>query len=78
MKLRVAELVAGFKLSVVVELLLDGVIGQVHVTIGHVLDGEFSAACSQVSVGVPVALQVAVDRAHQGEAPDIELSILVQ
>jgi len=49
-----------------------------HVPIGHILEREFPRARPQVAVGVPVALEVAANGAHQGEAPDVKLPVLVQ
>lgn len=48
------------------------------VPVRNVLKRVFSATCTQVSIGVPVALQVPVDRAHQGKTPNVELTVLVE
>jgi len=49
-----------------------------HKAIGHVLDGEFSAARSEIALLVPVALKVSIDRAHHCKATDVELSVFVK
>ena len=49
-----------------------------NVPVGDVLKGELSAACSEVTLSVPVTLEVAANGAHHGEAPDVELPILVE
>jgi hypothetical protein len=48
------------------------------VSVVHVSEAELSGTCAEVALLVPVALQIPVDGAHHGEAPDIKLSILVQ
>lgn len=78
LELGIAQLVARLELSVVVQLLLDCIICQVDVSIGHVLKSELTRARPQVAIGVPIALQVASDRTHHREAPDVELAILVE
>ena len=47
-------------------------------SVGHILERELSAACPEIAIGIPIALQVAVDCAHHCECPDVELPVLVQ
>lgn len=44
----------------------------------HVSEAELSGTCAEVALLVPVALQIPIDGAHHGEAPDIKLPVLVQ
>jgi hypothetical protein len=50
----------------------------VHVPIGDILNGELARARPQVAISVPITLEVAGNRAHHGEAPDVELPVLVE
>jgi hypothetical protein len=78
LKLKVAEFVAALKLTVIIKLLLDSIIGEVHVSVGNILQCEFLATGSHVTLIVPISLQVAIYGAHEREHSDVELSILVQ
>ena len=49
-----------------------------HISVGHVFQGEFATARSEVSLLVPVALQISADGAHHSETTDIELTVFVQ
>ena len=44
----------------------------------RILGVVFPASSSQVTLGVPIALVISIDRYCESKAPDIELSILVQ
>ena len=48
------------------------------VTVRDILKSKLSAAGPEISIAVPVSLQVSIDGAHQGEAADVELSILIE
>ena len=48
------------------------------VFVGDVFEGEFPGTRPQIAVLVPVALQVAIDAAHHGEGPDVELAVLIK
>lgn len=74
----VAQLVSALELAVVVELFLDGVVGQVDVAVVDVFDVELSAAGAQVALLVPVTLEVSVNSAHHRKDSDVELPALVQ
>ena len=78
MELYIAELIARLKLSVIIELLLHSIVGEMHKPVGDILEGELPATGPEIAIGIPVALQVAIDRAHEREASDIELTVLVQ
>ena len=78
LELGVAQLVAGLELSVVIKLLLDCIVGQVHIPIRHVLQREFTAGGTQVAFAVPVALQVTIYATHEGETTDVEFPVFVQ
>lgn len=49
-----------------------------HISVGHVFQSELATACSEVSLCVPVALQIPADGAHHGETADVELAVLVK
>ena len=57
---------------------MNCVIGEMHISVGAVLETKLAAAGPEVALSVPVALQVAIDGAHKGEAADVELPALVQ
>lgn len=57
--------------------LLDGVVGEVPKDIGRVI-AELLAASPQVPLFVPVCLELAAHRCHQGVAADIELPAFVE
>jgi len=78
LKVYVAELVAAFKLAVVIAFLLDGIVGEVDEPAGDVFEVEFLAAGPEVAFIVPVALQVPVHTGQQRVAPNIELAPLIQ
>ena len=78
MELYIAELVARLKLSIVIQLLLHSIVGEMHKPIGDILERKLPTTGPEVAIGIPVALQVAIDRAHQCKAPDVELTVLVQ
>mgnify|MGYP000150199592 CR=1 FL=1 len=71
-------LVSRLKSAVVVALLLHGVVRQVDHPVCRVFQIVLSAARPQVSVRVPVGLQVSIYCRADREAPDIELSIFVE
>ena len=71
-------LVARFKSAIVIALLLHGVVRQMNHAVRRVFQVVLPAASPQISVRVPVRLQVAVDGRAEGVAPDIELPVLVQ
>ena len=48
------------------------------VTVWDILKSKLSAACTEVSIAVPVALQVTIYGAHQSETADVELSVLIE
>ena len=48
------------------------------ITVTQVLQGELTAAGSQVSIAIPVPLQVAIDAAHHAVDPYVELPVLVE
>ena len=48
------------------------------VTVWDILKGKLSAACSEVTITVPVALQVSIYGAHQSKTSNVELSVLVE
>lgn len=48
------------------------------VSIVDILQTKFSAGSPQVPLAVPVALQIAVNGAHQREGSDVKLSIFVE
>lgn len=74
----VAQLVAVFVLAVAVRELLDCVVRQVDVLVRHVLERELFARSPDVSVFVPVASDVAVDRRHERKSADVELAFVDQ
>lgn len=49
-----------------------------HISVGYVLESEFTAACPQIPILIPITLQVTIDGAHQGEATNIKLSVFVE
>ena len=49
-----------------------------HISVGHVFQSELATACSEVSLCVPVALQISADGTHHSETTDVELPVLVQ
>ena len=74
----VTYLVSGFESTVVVALLLHSIIGQVDHAVGGIFEIVLAAARPQVAVSVPVRLQVSVGCRAQGEAANVELSVLVK
>lgn len=48
------------------------------IPVRYILEGEFSAACSKITLLVPITLKIAANGAHHGKASNIKLSILVQ
>jgi len=78
LKLNIAEFISRFKFSIIVQSLLDGIICQMHITVRDIFQSELSAAGSQVSVAVPISLEISIYCAHQSEASDVELSIFVE
>ena len=48
------------------------------IPVGNILEGEFSAACSEIALLVPITLKIAANGAHHGKASNIKLTILVQ
>lgn len=49
-----------------------------HISVGHVFQSELATACSEVSLCVPVTLQISADGTHHSEATDVELPVLVK
>jgi len=49
-----------------------------HIPIRHIFKCELFATGSEISLLVPVALQIAIDGAHHGECPNIELPTFVE
>jgi len=49
-----------------------------HISVGHVFQSELATACSEVSLCVPVALQISADGTHHSETTDVELPVLVK
>ena len=49
-----------------------------HISVGHVFQSELATACSEVSLCVPVALQISADGAHHSETTDVELTVFVK
>ena len=77
LKFDVAEFVSAFVFSIVIKLLLDSIVGQMHIPVGDILACEFFARGSQIALLVVVALKVSIDGAAHREASDVELSVLV-
>lgn len=67
------DLVAGFVLAVVLGVLLDGVVGEVHV-LATAADAELLRASPDVALAVPPGLSAAPEYPHS----NIELSAVVQ
>ena len=65
-------------LTVVVCLLLNGVISEMEQPVGAVLSVVLTTTGTQVSLSVPVTLQVAIGSHHQGERTDVEFTVLVK
>ena len=78
LELRVTELVTRLKLTIVIQLLLYSVVGEMHISVRDILEREFSTTGSEIALWVPIALQISIDTAHHCEAPDIKLTILVE
>jgi hypothetical protein len=74
----VAELVSVLILAVFVGVDLDGVIREVDELILRVSQLKFVAACSDVPLLVPVALDLAVQPRDQHVAADVELPPVVK
>ena len=71
-----AELVAIFKLAVVVSLLLNRIISQMHSNICHIVERVLAATRSDVPILIAVALKTAIDATQQAEAPEIKLALV--
>ena len=78
LKFSIAQLVAWFKFTVVLGLLLYSIIGEVHHAIGQVVEGELAAGCAQVALCVVVRLEVAVVACHHAVGADVELASVDQ
>ena len=74
LKFSIAQLVARFKFTVILGLLLYGIIGEVNHAIGKVVEGELAAGCAQVALCVVVRLEVAVVARHHAVGADVELA----
>ena len=61
LEISVRKFVARLILTVVLSVLLNGVIGKMDHPVGQVLQGEFSATCSQVAISIEIALNVTVN-----------------
>ncbi len=78
LKFWVRQLVPRFKLSIIITLLLHSIIGQVDQPVGDILQAELLAARPEVSLIVPVTLQIPIHCGQQCVAPNIELSLPVE
>ena len=78
LKFSIAQLVAWFKFTVVLGLLLHGVVGEVHHAVGEVVEGELAAGGAQVALRVVVRLEVAVVACHHAVGADVELASVDQ
>ena len=68
------EFVAIFKFSVVIGLLLNRVVRQVHERVTHIVERELPAACADVPVLITVAFNGPVDARHEAEAAEVKLA----
>ena len=49
-----------------------------NISVGYILQCEFLAGSSQITLLIEIALEISIDRAHHGEASDIELSVFIE
>ena len=78
LKLVIGELVSWFELTIVLTPLLNCVVGQVHHSVGQVVDAVLAAGGSQVSLLVDPHLRVSVDGGHQHKGTDVKLATVDQ
>ena len=71
-------LISRFKATVILASLLHGVVREVNHAVCRVFHIVLSAAGAQVSVLIPISLEVAVDSRGQCIAADVELTVLVE
>lgn len=74
----VRHLIEVLKLAILLPLLLDGIVGQVHVLVLEVFEGVFFAGGAHVALFVPVPLDDAVDSCYQDVTADVELPLVVE
>lgn len=77
LKIRVGDLVALLVFAVLGQVLLDRIVGQVHIG-QRVLNRVLEGSGPDVAIFIPVSLDAAVDRSDHHIVPDVELSALVQ
>lgn len=77
-ELRVAQFVSLLVLAVLIAVLLDCVVGEVHEPIAQVLQAVEEAGCLDVALLVEVKLESAVDVHRQQVGPNVELPAVVQ
>lgn len=78
MELGVGKLVSRFEAAIIFALFLYCVIGQMNHAVRCILDVVLSTTGSEISVLIPVGLQVSVDRGRKEETTDVKLSIFIQ
>jgi hypothetical protein len=76
LEVSVRKFVASLILTVVLSVLLNGVVSKMDHPVGQVLQSKFSAACSQVAICIEIALNVTVNRAHEGVQTNVEFPLV--
>ena len=76
-ELGIADLVAFLVLAVAGEILLDGVVGEMHAA-GADVQRVFRGSSAHVALEIPVAFELAVDAGHQHVVAQVELALAVQ
>jgi hypothetical protein len=74
LEVRVAQLIAVLKLSIVIRVHLDCIVRQVYKPICNIFQRPLFTACSKVAILVKVCLKNAVKCSDQSEASDVKLS----
>lgn len=78
LKLRVTQLVPRLKLTILLTVALNGVIGQVNVNVLNVVRVVVLGTCADVSFVVPKIFCTLANADQQKVAPDVEFAFLVQ
>ena len=76
LKFGIAQFITRFKFAVVLSLLLNCIICQVHHPIGEVRQGEFSATRSHVALLVIVSLVVSILGSGHAECANVKLATM--
>ena len=72
MEFIIGKFISWLKLSILFGPLLDCVICEMHQFITEIIDGVFSARCSQVPLVININLDVPIYWGHENKCPDIE------